>query len=202
MSEEREITEEDVKQLLTGWLTGFVDDVRWEKKNAWNNHTFSVDGRCKPDIIIRYGDKTVAIEVKMSTKSKNIYNAFPQIIKYYENVKTCHIDEKSYAITGYIVATECSLLRGRLFRREQIKTYEEMDSGRKDAAHRRELPRNEYERTEMFTRLLWRMLDYMELWREDVFIGALLSGMLDDPNARDPRILGKVGKDQFFKALI
>lgn len=195
MPEEHEITEENVKQFLTGWLTPYVHDIWWEQKNDFGCGVFSVKGTGgkKPDMIIRYRREVVAVEVKMGLKSKELYNAFPQILDYYNDVTECYIDGQPLKITGYVVATKNSI-DGRLFREECFSRYESMDKSRREIADQGRLPHNEYERTEMFTRILWRMTS----WREGVFIGALLSSALDDENTRYPKILGKEGKQQFF----
>jgi len=97
-------------------------------------------------------------------------------------------------VTGFVAATQYSI-QGHLFPNEPLETYGSFGDGRKKAISEGYLPYSEYKLTEMFIRLLWRAKQ-----KPDVFIGALLSSVLNFP--RDdpvPAILAKRNGQQIFK---
>lgn len=188
-------TEEIVKRDVSMWTTDFGIDVWWEKKNAYGYGVFSVPtGRKKPDLLIRWKDNIVLIEVKNAESCSNVYNSFFQLLGYYNNISTVTVDNKQFNVTGFVVATQYSI-QGHLFPDEQITTYESFTDGRKRAVREGCLPPAEYTLSEMFTRLLWRTKQ-----KKDVFIGALLSSALSFPSGDPvPTILAKKNGKQFFE---
>ena len=190
-------TEEDVKYQLSGWLETFGIDVFWGKKNAYDYDVFKVrTGTKKPDLLILWKDNVVLIEVKDASKNRsNVYDAFFQILGYWDDISECHVNGKKMNVTGWLVATQFSI-DGRLFNHEPIEGYESFSNGRKNAAVQGLLPFSEHVLTEMFIRLLWRR----EKPKRNVFIGALLSSKLNYPNSPPvPMVLGKRNGQQIFK---
>ena len=84
--------EEEVEIILWDWLktkSKFVKEIYFNRKNKINAPTFQTKGlNKKPDLIIlfnrNYGDEYIAVEVKATTKSRNIYDGV-KILNYYKN---------------------------------------------------------------------------------------------------------------------
>ena len=162
--------EEDVKHAISTWLI----------KNG-------ID-------LIRWKDNIVLVEVKNAESYSGVYDSFFQLLRYYNNISAATADNKRLDITGFIAATQYSI-QGHLFSKEPLETYESFGDGRKYAASEGFLPYSEYKMTEMFIRLLWRAKQ-----KPDVFIGALLSSVLNFPRGDAiPTILAKQNGQQIFK---
>jgi len=187
--------EEAVKHCLSTWLKENGVDVWWEKKNSYGYDIFSVPtGAKKPDLLIRWKDNVVLVEVKNAKSHSNVYDSFFQLLGYYNNISTVTVNANRLCVTGFVAATQYSI-QGHLFPTEPLETYESFGDGRKTAISNGYLPYSEYKMTEMFVRLLWRARQ-----KPDVFIGALLSSVLNFPsNQVIPTILAKRNGQQVFK---
>lgn len=187
--------EEDVKHGISAWLIENGIDVWWEKKNAYGYGIFTTpSGTKKPDLLIRWKDNVVLAEVKNAESCSNVYDSFFQLLGYYNNISTVTVDNKRLNVTGFIAASQYSI-HGHLFPNETLQTYETFGDGRKHAISNGYLPYSEYKMTEMFIRLLWRAKQ-----KPDVFIGALLSSVLNFPSDKPiPAMLAKRNGQQVFK---
>jgi len=187
--------EETVKHGISTWLIENGIEVWWEKKNSYGYDIFSTStGAKKPDLLIRWKDNAVLIEVKNAESFSNVYGSFFQLLGYYNNISTVTANNQRLNVTGFIAATQYSI-QGRLFGNESLETYESFGDGRKKAISNGYLPYSEYKMKEMFIRLLWRARQ-----KPDVFIGALLSSVLNFPSdPAIPTILAKRNGQQIFK---
>ena len=194
-SDSKRYQEEEVKDEISTWLIENGVDVWWEKKNSYGYDIFSTaTGTKKPDLLIRWKDNVVLVEVKNAESYSNVYNSFFQLLGYYNRITTITIGNQHLDVTGFIIATQYSPV-GRLFPKEPLETFESFKEQRKRAAIAGYIPFSEYKLTEMFIRLLRRARQ-----REDVFIGALLSSVLNFPsNEAIPTILAKRNGKQIFK---
>lgn len=189
--------EEIVKKGISEWVSEYGIDVFFEKKNAFGYDIFHTKtGAKKPDLLFLWKDNVVLVEVKYAESYSNVYDAFFQLIGYYNDISTVKIGNKQLSVTGFIVATQyCK--QGRLFQNEPLETYETFGDGRKHAATNGYLPISEYKLSEMFIRLLWRATQ-----KKGVFIGALLSSVLNYPGSTPiPSILAKRDGKQIFKEM-
>lgn len=187
--------EETVKNEISKWLEDNGVDVYWEKKNDYGYGVFTTTtGTKKPDLCLIWKNHVVLVEVKDAESFSNVYDAFFQIIGYYNNITTVSIGGKRFNVTGFVVATQYSVC-GRLFPSEPIIEFKDFGPGRQKAAIESHLPFSEYKLTEMFTRLLWRSPQL-----KDMMIGTLVSSRLMYPNSPPvPTILGKQKGHQFFE---
>jgi len=187
--------EEDVKHDISTWLNKNEIDVWWEKKNSYGYDIFSTTtGAKKPDLLIKWKDNVVLVEVKDAKSHSNVYDSFFQLLGYYNNISAVTADNQRLNVTGFVVATQYST-QGHLFPNEPLETYESFANGRKRAISEGYLPYSEYKMTEMFIRLLWRARQ-----KPDVFIGALLSSVLNFPREDAiPTVLAKRNGQQIFK---
>ena len=187
--------EEDIKHNISTWLIKNGIDVWWEKKNAYGYGIFTTPTKTKkPDLLIRWKDNVVLVEVKNAESYSNVYDSFFQLLGYYNNISTVMVNNEQLNVTGFVAATQYSI-QGRLFSYEPLQTHETFGDGRKHAASNGYLPYSEYKMTEMFIRLLWRAKH-----REDIFIGALLSSVLNFPSDDPiPAMLAKRNGQQVFK---
>jgi hypothetical protein len=187
--------EEDVKHGISAWLIKNGIDVWWEKKNAYGYGVFTAPtGTKKPDLLIRWKDNVVLAEVKNAESCSNVYDSFFQLLGYYNNISTITVDNERLNVTGFIAASQYSI-QGHLFPDETLQTYETFGDGRKYAISNGYLPYSEYKMTEMFIRLLWRAKQ-----KPDIFIGALLSSVLNFPSDTPiPSMLAKRNGQQVFK---
>ena len=194
-SDSKRYQEEQVKNEISTWLIENGVDVWWEKKNSYGYDIFSTTtGTKKPDLLIRWKDNVVLVEVKNAESYSNVYNSFFQLLGYYNRISTITIGNQHLDVTGFIIATQYSPV-GRLFPKEPLETFESFKEQRKRAAIAGYIPFSEYKLTEMFIRLLWRARQ-----KPDVFIGALLSSVLNFPsNEAIPTILAKRNGQQIFK---
>lgn len=194
-TDSRRYQEEAVKNEIGVWLNENGIDVCWKKKNVFGYDVFSAPtGAKKPDLLIRWKDNVVLVEVKYAKSYSNVYDSFFQLLGYYNNIPCVSVDDQQMYVTGFIIATQYSI-QGRLFPHEPLETYESFGVKRKEAAVGGQIPFSEYKLTEMFTRLLWRAKR-----KPDVFIGTLLSSVLNCPNeAPIPMILAKLNGHQIFK---
>ncbi len=195
MEKRKILDEESVKRLLTEWLEAFGGcRVLWEKKNSINKPIFAVKHGTlktneKPDILIITNDeKYYLCEVKDGRKKSNVYDSFPQILKYASGNFEYSIKGKVIKPDGFLVATQEST-RGHLFSSICDAKIEHLSDGRKCAIERGELPQEEYCMTEEYTRLLWRMSENIGI--DDLKIGVLLCNI-----DRIPMFQYKIGKQQ------
>lgn len=190
--------EDIVKNDISTWVSEFGIDVLWEKKNRYGHNIFHTDtGAKKPDLLFIWKDNIVLVEVKYAESYSNVYDAFFQLLGYYNDISTVEIENKQLHVTGFLIATQyCK--QGRLFSKEPFETYPEFGDGRKHAATNGYLPFSEYKLSEMFIRLLWR---YPKR-KQDVFIGGLFSSVLNYPDSPAvPMIIGKRNKQQIYKEI-
>ncbi len=192
---QKQMREDDVKQSISRWLIDNRIEVWWEKKNDYGHGVFTtVTGTRKPDLLLKWKDNVVLTEVKNATSFSNVYDSFFQLLGYYNNISTVSVNNERLAVTGFVAATQCSI-QGHLFTYEPLQTYETFGDGRRQAISQGYLPYSEYKLSEMFVRLLWRAKQ-----KPDVFIGALLSSVLNFPSDDPiPTILAKRNGQQVFK---
>ena len=176
--------EENVKKALCGWLEANGCKVYWEKANAFGKPIFSTDaGTCeRPDLLTQITDvfennTYYALEVKDGSSSSNVYDSFPQVLRYAKGKYNYFIDGNPITVSGYFSANLNSI-NGHLFSKDTdtLNNPENFSDGRKEAIAKGELPENEHILTEQFLRLLWRMA---KEYRIETRIGALLSTKLN-----------------------
>ena len=192
--------EEDVKNLLTGWLKTFKVNVYWEKKNKWSHPKFKCSTSDKPDLLIENtGGVYWAVEVKNAiVGSKGVHNAMVQIKRYADIGAKYYIEDCDFTIIpkGYLIATQNSI-NGHLFDDEEI---EQATEGRTWAIKTGQLPQKEYKDTKNAIRLLWKLA------KEDGIeypIGGLLSNILNSDSSIAPLLLYNKGKHgQMFEVWI
>lgn len=187
-------TEENTKESLSVWLEGYGCNIFWEKKNEYNRPVFNTQnlngGTCeKPDLLVErahVGGSPVyyVIEVKNGESDSNVYDSFPQLLRYAEGKLRFSIGETPISVSGYFVATQFSD-RGRLFSNDVPGDSCAFSNGRVGAIAKGELPRNEYIRTEQYIRLLWRMAKQA---CSETRIGALLSNVLNGARIPSPML--------------
>jgi len=186
--------EEHTKYSLSVWLEDHGCNVFWEKKNDYNRPVFNTKnfngGTCeKPDLLVervRVGGSPVyyVIEVKNGRSNSNIYDSFPQLLRYAEGKLLYHIGETPINVSGYFVATQFSE-KGRLFSNDVPGDIRTFSKGRVGAIERGEIPTNEYILTEQYIRLLWRMARQA---CSETRIGALLSNILNRERIPSPML--------------
>jgi len=194
-----DISEEQVKQQLSTWQNAYGCEIWWEKTNQhcypiFKTKTNNIGTVEKPDIAIKYHDKYYMCEVKNADKSSNVYDSFPQILRYASGDFEYYIDDELIEPCGYFVATQYSIA-GHLFNPdvEVLVTYDQMSESRKKAIEHGQLPTDEYSMTEQFTRELWRMAAEYNI---GVKIGAILSEKLNYEHSVAPMLQFKEGKKQ------
>jgi hypothetical protein len=184
----RKDPEEKVKNFLSIWLESNGCKVYWEKKNNFNKPIFNAKkdsgGTCeKPDILVeRFGSSGdpvyYALEVKDASSTSNVYDSFPQVLRYAEGDLDFSIDSSHVDVEGYFSANLYSMY-GKLFSNDILNNPETFSDGRKAAILKGELPENEYMLTEEYLRLLWRMAKELKIENR---VGALLSTALNGCN--------------------
>ena len=189
--------EEEVKSEISTWLVKNGIEVYWEKKNSYGYDVFqTTTGMRKPDLLLKAGDNVILVEVKNAVSYSNMYDSFFQLLGYYNNISNVFLNCERLRVTGFVAASQYSIL-GRLFHEEPLETYKSFREQRKKVAIKGHIPFSEYKLTEMFIRLLWRAKQ-----RPDVFIGGLLSTVLNYPSEPPlPMILGKSNGEQSFMGL-
>lgn len=201
--------EHRTKHELTQWLESHGGRVFWEEQNKWDHPTFSIerngDSSGTPDLLVLIGQQTLVVEYKTGSRVGQLYDAYPQLRKYWREYVECdltyHAAGISHRIDGFLTASQHSP-KGRLFPRyaETRQDHLDMDETRQGCYNWGQLPPAEYRMTEQHTRLLWR--DVKELVGEDTAtadttpnVGALLSDVLeeasDDPA---PALLWNAGQ--------
>lgn len=194
----RYATEEEVKKQLCGWVEPFGVEVIYENRNPPEGYkVFKTNGRKTPDLLFRYGNDAVLVEVKRAEHHSNVYDAFFQILGYHKDIKTVAVRGEEVKITGFVVATQYSMY-GALFHHDPLSEYEHFSKGRQGDADKNILPRNEHALTEMFTRLLWRGIK--DGRDSEAFIGCLLSDRIHH-GTLTPMILGSLHEKQSFDPL-
>jgi hypothetical protein len=186
-------SEKSVKEALTTWLQHYPCEVIDESRFRTD---YGRGGMKSPDLLVKSNVGAVLIEVKNAVHDSNVFDSFFQILNYHNNINTVTVDRhEKLDITGFVVATQFSMY-GRLFAFETRIPYDKFRKGRQGGADRGELPRTEYDRTEMFTRLLWRGINS----ERPMFIGTLLSNVLNDAKDVTPMIIGSKyqNKKQFY----
>lgn len=157
-----------VEIILWDWFKTKGQDiieVYFNRKNLVDAPVFNTKGiNKKPDMIIKfsrgYGDEYLAVEVKPSTKSKDVHDS-GKILSYYENYitkKTIYfIDDKEIEIKHFAVATENSV-KGHLFQQEYgvISNETQTDDEWRKANSKYDLiPKFEGLRSSDYQRRLW-----------------------------------------------
>jgi len=158
--------------ILWDWLmtkSNYVKNVYLNRKNDLTK-IFNVKGTNgkKPDLIIEFdrgfGIEYIAVEVKNSNKSKDVYDAC-KILDYYESYFTgkAHyfIEGKEIEIKHFAIATDNSI-GGYLLKRE-TEFFDNLNDPDDDdnAKYKRFMveegyfPRYEYYTTGVYLRLLW-----------------------------------------------
>lgn len=194
----RYASEEDVKKQLCGWIKPLGVEVLWENRSPPPGFkTFKTGYKKTPDLLFRFNDEVVLVEVKTATHNSNVYDAFFQILDYHKDIKTVTIGTEIATVTGFAVATQYSIM-GRLFSYDAKSEYEHFGLGRQYQADQGILPKNEYALTEMFTRLLWRGIK--DGRDNEAFIGSLVSDLLND-GLPTPAIIASGHGKQFFMRL-
>jgi hypothetical protein len=187
-----------VKKQLCGWVEPFGIEVFWEHRSPPLGYkVFKTGYKKTPDLLFRFGNEAVLVEVKSAAHHSNVYNAFFQILGYRNDIETVTIGTEIVAVTGFVVATQYSIY-GHLFHHDILSPYRQFTTGRQQQADNDILPRNEYALTEMFTRLLWR--GTKEGRDSDVFIGSFVSDRIHH-GSPTPAILGSARGKQFFMLL-
>lgn len=191
----RKDPEEKVKAALCTWLEPNGCKVYWEKRNSLNKPIFTTEnvlgGTCeKPDLLIQRTDVSsnnvyYALEVKDASSNSNVYDSFPQVLRYSAGNLSYSIDENPINISGYFVADIYSL-KGCLFSNDVLNDPDSFSDGRHQAIIKGELPENEYILTEQYVRLLWRMAKDIGI---EARIGALLSTKLNGAVVPAPMVL-------------
>lgn len=191
--------EEAVKRQITTWLSSFGCGIYWEKDNEFDYPVFhavknSKGTTEKPDLLIVKNGKNYMCEVKNADSNSNVYDSFPQVLRYASGEMEYFVNDEQIVPDGYLVATQNSI-RGHLFdpKYELHIPFEEMGEGRKLAILKGELPRTEYTMTEQYTRELWRMSAEKNI---PTRVGALLSECLNLNSSITPMIQYKHGKCQ------
>lgn len=203
--------EDGVKHELTEWLEAHGARVWWEKANVPGHATFRSEGAAdKPDLLVETDALTAAIEVKPGTNSAAVYDAVPQIVRYWR----AHIrGEDTYRAAGrridpdvFLIATNhapAGCLYGES--EETLHTFDGMSDGAQFAAKRGWIPFAEYGRSKATVRILWRLAkaDLKTTDRDDPpGIGALLSTALDGKqNEPKPKALHYVNGNQYWRAV-
>jgi len=183
--------ERSVKEQIIGWLRSYRCEVIDENRFTT---CYGRYGMKRPDLLVKCSSGSFLIEVKNAVHDSNVFDSFFQILKYHDNIDAVTVDKRDELnITGIVVATQFSMY-GRLFAFEKLLEYIDFGEGRQGDADRGNLPRREYDRTEMFTRLLWRGIDS----DRPIFIGTLVSNILNDEKDFTPMIIGSKNKKQFY----
>ena len=191
----RKDPEEKVKNFLTSWLEPNGCTVYWEKDNGYNKPQFKTEnsesGTCeRPDLLVKRTNSSgehvyYALEVKDASTDSNVYDSFPQLLRYAEGNLKFFIDGGNIDISGYFAANQYSI-SGRLFLHDTQWEEGVFSDGRKEAIIKGELPANEYKMTEEYTRLLWRMAKGLHI---ETRLGVLLSTSLNGANIPAPMAL-------------
>jgi hypothetical protein len=185
--------------------------VWWEKRNPVGYDTFATDDAPdKPDLLVEGDRLTAAIEVKPGTHSAGVYDAVPQIVRYW---RAYIRGEDTYRAAGrqiepdvFLIATSHSpagCLYGEA--EEHLHTFDRMSGGGQFAAKKGWIPFAEYGRSKATVRILWRVAKagLKTTDRDDPpGIGALLSTALDGKqNEPKPKALHYVNGNQYWRAV-
>ena len=195
------------KHELTQWLESHGAGVIWEESNPWGHNTFTIErdhNGGKPDLVILIGGKTFAVEYKTAGSVGQVYDAAPQLVRYWiEHVTT----DQAYVaggtqlrIDGFLTATSHSRA-GRLFPRyaEKRQDHFDMDETRQKCYSWGQLPPAEYRMTEQHIRMMWRMVKQTGVEgatdSDTPHIGSLLSDVLVNPSSDPaPAVLWNEGR--------
>jgi len=186
--------EHSTKHKLTQWLSEHGAGVLWEESNAWDHPTFDIERDHTggtPDLVVLIDGYTFVIEYKTGDSVGQVYDAQPQIVRYWrEHVET----DQTYVaggtklrIDGFLTATSHSRA-GRLFPRyaEVRQAYLDMDQTRQGCYDWGQLPPAEYRMTEQHIRTMWRWVkhigDEAATDSQTPHIGSLLSDVLVEPS--------------------
>jgi len=194
--------EEQSELIIWDWLKTkgeYIKEVYFNRKNELGWKTFTTSGvNKKPDFIVAidrgYGIEYIAIEIKNSKKSKDVYDAC-KILDYYENYflkKTKYfIEKEEIIISHFAIATDKSI-EGHLLRKERdffdnLNDAEEDDDNAKYKRFMVEqgyFPRYEYYTTGVYLRLLWA--NWRRLKKELSFEKAPSVGIIiSEPKQKD-----------------
>lgn len=153
---------------LWNWFmikSNHIIGVFFNRKNDLNG-TFQVKGTHgrKPDLIIKfdrgYGIEYIAVEVKNSNKSKDVYDAC-KILDYFTGQAHYFINKKEIEIKHFAIATDNSI-GGYLLKRE-TELFDNLNDSDEDENSKYKkfmveegyFPRYEYYTTAVYLRLLW-----------------------------------------------
>lgn len=201
--------EDAAKQRITEWVEDYGAEVYWEKKNDAGNRTFHInDGTPtpeKPDLVIDFGDRSFAVEMKHGWSKSGVYDATEQIRRYWlkhtAGNQSYICGGSEVEIDAFLTATRHSV-EGRLFNEscEVLLTKEDFSDSRVRAIENGHIPPTEYSMTEQHTRILWRLMKSAVEgnYQDTAGIGSLLSTALH-PNWNTtpaPAILWTNGKQQ------
>ena len=204
--------EEKVEIKLWDWLNKFEGiEIYFNRKNKLNAPTFTTKGiKGKPDFIISFlnkfsGKEYIAIEIKDGNKSRNIFDSFKILNKYYINYvedKTKYfIENKVIKLNHFVVASQFSKL-GKLFF-DDTKIIDNIDKGENDvwrnmSAKNKTLPRCEYEKTRNFLRQFWALFRPFRNENKDIIkpsLGILVSDIIMNFHPEELKIQsGMIGK--------
>jgi len=191
----RKTNEDVVKNFLSSWLKSNGCGVYWEKINKYKYPTFCTEsingGTCeKPDLMIELTDYLgnptyYAIEVKDASSDSNVYDSFPQLLRYAAGNLNYIINDETIQVDGYFTANQYSIC-GKLFGNDVLSDALSYSEGRRAAINKGELPESEYMITEAYTRLIWRMAKDHHIKNR---IGVLLSTALNGARVPAPMVL-------------
>lgn len=201
--------EDAAKVRVSEWVEDHGADVYWEKRNGAGYQTFHIndetDSAQKPDLVVDFGDRVFAVEMKHGNEKSVVYNALLQnqryFMRYLTHEQTYICGATAMDIDGFLTGTRHSL-EGRLFPAEyEVQlTREDFSDGRIRAIQNEQLPQTEYAMTEQHVRTLWRVKDKTEGEEStrNPGVGALLSTALHPNWNRKPvpAVLWKKGKQQ------
>ena len=197
-----------VKIKLWNWLkteAEFIEEIYFNRKNSLNAPTFQTKGiNKKPDFILKinkgYGINYCAIEIKNSSKSKNILDAGKILdvyyINYIHNKTKYYINKEKININHFVVASENSM-NGFLFKDETIVDNSKSENkGKLYAIKNKLIPRYEGEKTYQFIRTLWNNLNRIKIGFTKCSLGILIG---DKNNYFCPKIMVKIYVDWLNK---
>ena len=159
--------EEQAEIILWDWLKvngKSIKEIYFNRKNELTTAVFTTSGiNKKPDFLIKidrgYGIEFIAVEIKVSSSSRNIHDS-GKILMYYENyisgATKYLINEQEIKINHFAVMSNESP-KGKLFFEDNslISNENSSDEWRKTNSQYNLIPKNEYQRTSDYLRGLW-----------------------------------------------
>lgn len=175
--------EEKVELILWDWLkvkSKYIKEIYFNRVNKLNALTFQTKGiNKKPDFIIKYLNKFIAIEIKDQEKSKNVLDAGKILDVYYYNYiknKTKYlIDNQEIEIFGFVVATGNSK-KGFLFKDEELKLAKDSSNkSKRYVASIGLIPKIEGDKSHVFVRDLWARHNRIDESNKKPLLGIVIS---------------------------